>query len=210
MNIRRESVMALWVLSAVVMVIHGQKYNNPPPRYNNRQRDRPRPETRAEIDEFEHYNNIELRENYDKYEDRPDRRRPDRPNMDKLEFYSSGLDKISRMGEGIMLRMQEKFNTASLREMIDYYTRSNSYDEGLDSGCCKDLDFNTFLPGFVLVAVSYMLLFLLNATVTSGRRRRMVTSSKEEEESKLFIIKYLCHYIQYMGIIKLYHCYTYS
>lgn len=97
---------------------------------------------------------------------------------------SSGIDPFSRMGEEIMLGIQ------NLRSMID--TRSSSYGGGSDysssggyeEGCCNKLDFHTFVPGFVLVAVSYFLFFLLNATVTSGRRRRMVTSSKEEEESK--------------------------
>lgn len=99
----------------------------------------------------------------------------------------SAMDPFSRMGEEIMLGIQ------NLRSMIDSdYTRSSyggggdysssgGYEEG---GCCSKLDFHTFVPGFVLLAVSYFLFFLLNATVTSGRRRRMVTSSKEEEESK--------------------------
>lgn len=42
-----------------------------------------------------------------------------------------------------------------------------------DEGCCG-YDFDTFIIGFVLVAATYLLFFLLNATVTSGRRRREI------------------------------------
>ena len=127
-----------------------------------------------EMDEFDKYNNEEgLDEKYERpYGPRPHQR----PS-------SYGMEKISRMGEDFKLRMQ------NLRSMISGQTRSNSYEGSSSSGyegCCDKLDFNTVVPGFVLVAVSYMLLFLLNATVTSGRRRRMVTSSKDEGQSKLF------------------------
>jgi hypothetical protein len=163
-----------WILMTIVMmVIQGQMDRQIPSRQQYHQFGDP--ELR-EKDEFDHYNEGGLDEKYS----RPYGPRPQRPSF-------SSMEKISRMGEDFKLRMQ------NLRSMISGQTRSNSYEESSSSsyaGCCDKLDFNTVVPGFVLVAVSYMLLFLLNATVTSGRRRRMVTSSREEEESKFFSVKY--------------------
>ncbi len=124
------------------------------------------------MDEFDLYNE---EEGFDEKFDKTFGPGPQRP-----PSFGVG-NKISRMGEDFKLRMQ------NLRSMISGQTRSNSYEGSSSSsyaGCCDKLDFHTVVPGFVLVAVSYALLFLLNATVTSGRRRRMVTSSNEEEESK--------------------------
>jgi len=173
LNIRRRSRVLdfLFLMAVVVTVIQGQMDRQVPSQqryhqFSDHQQDR-------EMDEFEQYNE----EGFDDKFDKPYGPRPQRP-----PSYSMG--KINRMGEEFKLRMQ------NLRSMISGQTRSNSYEGSSSSsyaGCCDKLDFNTVVPGFVLVAVSYALLFLLNATVTSGRRRRMVTSSKEEEESKLCI-----------------------
>lgn len=174
---RRSRVLDCWFLMAlvslVVTVIHGQMDRQVPsqqryqhPFSDHQQQDR-------EMDEFDQYK----QERFDEKFDKPFGPRPQRP-----PSYGMG-NKINRMGEDFKLRMQ------NLRSMISGQTRSNSYEGSSSSssyaGCCDKLDFHTVVPGFVLVAVSYALLFLLNATVTSGRRRRMlVTSSKEEEESK--------------------------
>lgn len=170
---RRSRMLIWWILMAIVMmVIQGQMDGQIS--FQQRYHRFGDPQDR-EMDEFDQYNEEGLDEKYDKpYGPRP----LQRPSM------SSGMGtKISRVGEDFKLRMQ------NLRSMISGQTRSNSYEGSSSSsyaGCCEKLDFNTVVPGFVLVAVSYALLFLLNATVTSGRRRRMVTSSKEEEQSKLF------------------------
>ena len=170
-NTRRRSRMLIWwiLMTIVMMVIQGQMDRQLPSRQQYHQFGGPE---HREKDEFDHYNEGGLDEKYS---------RPYGPRPQRASF--SSMEKISRMGEDFKLRMQ------NLRSMISGQTRSNSYEESSSSsyaGCCDKLDFNTVVPGFVLVAVSYMLLFLLNATVTSGRRRRMVTSSREEEESKFF------------------------
>ncbi|XP_046441977.1 uncharacterized protein LOC124192619 isoform X2 [Daphnia pulex] len=176
-NTRRRSRVldCCFLMALVVTVIHGQMDRQVPsqqryqhPFSDHQQQDR-------EMDEFDQYN----QERFDEKFDKPFGPRPQRP----PSSYGMG-NKVSRMGEDFKLRMQ------NLRSMISgQITRSNSYEGSSSSssyaGCCDKLDFHTVVPGFVLVAVSYALLFLLNATVTSGRRRRMVTSAKEEEEMLL-------------------------
>lgn len=46
-------------------------------------------------------------------------------------------------------------------------------------------DFHTIVPGFVLVIVSYFLLYLLNAAVTGGRRRRALVVSSAKNDQNL-------------------------
>lgn len=176
--INRRSVIVWWFLT-VILMISGQRdgrqeQTTPPQRRYPPARDQFR---RPETDEFDEYNKNELIPGYTKYH----RPRPQNFN----DFSSSSFDRISRMGEEIKHRMQETFRSDYLKSMIEYYTKSN--DGYSESGCCEGLDFNTFVPGFVLVAVSYALFFLLNATVTSGRRKRMVSMSEEEEKSKFCI-----------------------
>lgn len=52
-------------------------------------------------------------------------------------------------------------------------------DDYYHGGCgsCGKYDFNIIVPGFVLWASSLFFLYLLNATVTSGRRRRALIPS---------------------------------
>lgn len=190
MNIRRQHVMIWWLLTVVVMVIHGQRSEEekPPQRRYHHSREESNSEA---MDEFDHYIENELIERYsNKYDNRPFPSRPqhsDRPPM------PSRMDKINRMGEELKVRMQQTLNTDRLRSILSSFG-AEGYSEA--NGCCEGLDFNTFLPGFVLVAVSYMLFFLLNATVTSGRRKRMIATSKEEEESKCFVFITLFSYIR--------------
>lgn len=167
----RSMVFVWWILTVVVMVIHGQMDRE---LLSQRYYQSPDLQER-EMDEFDQYNENVFSEKYE----RPYGPRPQR-------HPSYGMDQINRMGEDFRLRMQ------NLRSMVSSYTRSSyggasSSSDG-NEGCCDKLDFHTVVPGFVLVAVSYLLLFLLNATVTSGRRRRMVTSSEEEEQSKSLLI----------------------
>lgn len=178
---RRSRVLDCWFLLAlVVTVIHGQMDRQVPSQQRYQHPFSDHQQQNREMDEFDQYN----QERFDEKFDKPFGPRPQRP----PSYYGMG-NKVGRMGEDFKLHMQ------NLRSMISgQITRSNSYEGSSSSssyaGCCDKLDFHTVVPGFVLVAVSYALLFLLNATVTSGRRRRMVTSSKEEEESKWFIHYY--------------------
>lgn len=159
------------------MVISGREDHPPARSYPSTVRDRMDPH--AEMDEFDSYNRKEmLEQEYSKYYLEQNTQDDD----DDIKLSLSSMNRISRMGEGLMTRMQETFNTDYLKSMLSSFSKSDGYSDGY--GCCDGLDFNTFVPGFVLVAVSYALLFLLNATVTSGRRKRMVTSSEKEEESK--------------------------
>lgn len=52
-----------------------------------------------------------------------------------------------------------------------------------ENGCCG-LDFDTFIVGFVLVSATYLLFFLLNATVTSGRRRREIAGPSHDKDDQ--------------------------
>ncbi|KAI9561773.1 hypothetical protein GHT06_012734 [Daphnia sinensis] len=120
----------------------------------------------------------------DEHSDRTLNLRNDKP-RGALRQFSPGIDLVSRMGDEFMIGLEQlksRISNDYKRYSSSYggsdYSSSGSYQEG----CCDKLDFHTFVPGFVLVAISYFLFFLLNATVTGGRRRRMVTSSKQEKE----------------------------
>ena len=186
MNIRRQHVMVWLLLTVVVMVIQGQQSEERPP---DRRYPQSREQQDPDPDEFDRFNENELIERYaNKKYNRPlPPRAP--PHLGRPIKMPSRMDRINRMGEELRVRMQETLNSDYLRSILSSFSGGDGYSEG---GCCEGLDFNTFIPGFVLVAVSYALFFLLNATVTSGRRRRMVTMSKEEEESKLIQISFCC------------------
>lgn len=84
-------------------------------------------------------------------------------------------DRLNHMSERIMNSLYQSFGGPAIRSMIEQYTRSGypaGGDVGGDDGECCKYDAYTIIPGFVLVAVSYLLLILLNATVTGGKRRR--------------------------------------
>ena len=55
---------------------------------------------------------------------------------------------------------------------------------GEEDGCCSPYDFDTIIIGFTLVTAAYLLFFLLNATVTSGRRRRDTDDQTNQLEGK--------------------------
>lgn len=167
MNIvNRKHFAILWLMAAGAIVISGQndvvRHRNPPPMSKQQPNFRP-------IDKFNKQNNFNQK-------NRPPLPPPPSPLIN--------FDKMGRMGQELRQRMTQVINTDNLRSMISSYMNGG----GDYSDCCSHLDFNTFVPGFVLVAVSYALLFLLNATVTSGRRKRQIDTS-EEETSKFRFFK---------------------
>lgn len=112
------------------------------------------------------FNGSERINQSDQHSDTTLNQRNDKPHGPSVQRqFSSGIDLVSRMGDEFMIGGGSD------------YSSSGSYQEG----CCDKLDFHTFVPGFVLVAISYFLFFLLNATVTGGRRRRMVTSFETKQ-----------------------------
>lgn len=167
---RRSVLLFWWLLTVAVLVTEGQVDQQFSPKQFNGS---------EHINQSDQHSDTTLNQRNDK---------PHGPSVQRQ--FSSGIDLVSRMGDEFMIGLEDlktRISNDYKRYSSSYggsdYSSSGSYQEG----CCDKLDFHTFVPGFVLVAISYFLFFLLNATVTGGRRRRMVTSSKREEESKLSV-----------------------
>lgn len=85
--------------------------------------------------------------------------------------------------------LTDRLSSSSVLSTLGLGGSSYGYDDGYyEEDCCGQFDFNTFLPGFVLVAVTYLLFFLLNATVTNstGRRRRMIADVNHKGSCRVF------------------------
>lgn len=167
---RRSVLLFWWLLTVAVLVTEGQVDQQFSPKQFNG--------SEHGFNQSDQHSDTTLNQRNDK---------PHGPSVQRQ--FSSGIDLVSRMGDEFMIGLEDLKTRISndYKRYSSYggsdYSSSGSYQEG----CCDKLDFHTFVPGFVLVAISYFLFFLLNATVTGGRRRRMVTSSKREEESKLSV-----------------------
>lgn len=167
-NRRRRSVLLFWwLLTVIVLVIEGQVDHQFAPKQSNG--------PGLDINQSDQHSDGMFNQMYDKH----------RGPWVQRQF-SSETDLVGRMGNELMIGLQDlKSRIISNNNRDSYGASDYSSSGGYEEGCCSKLDYHTFLPGFVLVAISYFLLFLLNATVTGGRRRRMATSSKIEEECKL-------------------------
>ena len=84
--------------------------------------------------------------------------------------YWTGPDEDAYSANSIDIGQVDRFSShkgsSYWKQMVDYYSSEHSAD-----GCCGTLQFETVVPGFALVAVSFFILFLLNNTLLRRRKR---------------------------------------